>query len=199
MDTKTCVTGSAYDYRKYEKIWKRVAPNMKPYPDMEEKPEDQAPSSEVLATPTVDERERSCCLQESPGAIDILERCIEVESADACYYTALACKAPWNAKSTLCSISCVEQEHSKRMRTLYYLMTGRCYRMAMHCEKIYTGPYCEALRERYHVEMCDSMYYRQLAESVQDECFKKELLKFADEEYHNAQRLADLLEKTMCM
>lgn len=197
MDTTTCVTGTAYDYRKYEKIWKRVAPNMMPYPNREKKMAEKDSPSEALAARTADDRERCCCLKESSDAVNILERCIEVESADACYYTALACKAPWSAKETLCQISLVEQRHSRRMRTLYYLMTGRYYRMAMRCERIYTGPYSEALRERYHIEVCDSQYYRQLAESVQDPCLKQELNTFADEEYHNAERLADLLDQTM--
>ena len=46
---QTIHTPETYDFRKYDQIWRRVAPNLEPYPDLRQ---DAAPAMAALSSGT---------------------------------------------------------------------------------------------------------------------------------------------------
>ncbi len=105
---QTIHTPETYDFRKYDQIWRRVAPNLEPYPDLREPavpamaplasvPHRGLPSRRPVRTwehlPGAEEN--PCCMgtmaQEELG---VIEGFIEVELADRRTYQAFARRAP---------------------------------------------------------------------------------------------------------
>ena len=129
----------AYDFRKYDRIWQRVAPNLEPYPDLREPAapavapldapvpaEDAAPAVPAPAAPD------PCCMgtaaQEELG---VIEGFIELELGDRRAYLALARQAPASARGTVRDLAAASAAAVRRLMTAYYLITGTCYRPAV--------------------------------------------------------------------
>ena len=141
---QTIHTPETYDFRKYDQIWRRVAPNLEPYPDLREP---AVPAMAPLASgaaprasqPPAGEdlehlpgaEENPCCMgtmaQEELG---VIEGFIEVELADRRTYQAFARRAPAFARGTMRDLANASGAAARRLMTAYYLITGNCYRPA---------------------------------------------------------------------
>ena len=194
--------GMACDQEKYERIWRRVAPSLSPYP-----PGDYTGGNEPSRMPAA----RQDGLLTEPGAqadpccmgsaamemLAVLEGFIEEELADCRHYAAFARQAPSAARPVLRQLAADESEHARRLMAAYYLITGKCYQPHVSCDRVYIGPYCPALRERYHAEACGGFNYIRAAEGTTDPCLRKLLTELSEHEYRHANLVMGLLEKAL--
>ena len=205
---QTIHTPETYDFRKYDQIWQRVAPNLEPYPDLQKEgaapaavPASGAAASQPAA-PAMETlpgaEENPCCMgtaaQEELG---VIEGFIEVELADRRTYLAFARQAPSFARGAMRDLANVSGAAAKRLMTAYYLITGTCYRPAVASGRIPMGSWCPALRERYHVEACNGMNYLRAGEETTDPCLGRLLKALGEESYRQADQLMALLERAL--
>ncbi len=226
-----------YDYRQYDRIWQRVAPDLEPYPGfrsaavpaLAELP-GQAVQPPVPAAPAVpaapdvppvpavpaEPAEQAAPLTpaqeaELPGAfpnpccmgtaaeemLAVLEGFIEEELADRRYYLALSRQAPAWARQRIRDLAAESAGRARRLMAVYYLITGGCYQAAVSRDRIFTGAWCPALRERYHVEACNAMNYYRAAEGTTDPCLARLLKDLGEESYRDADVLLTMLERSL--
>ena len=214
QDMKSTAAAVPYDYRQYDQIWQRVSPSLNPYPGMEAPAEGTggaAPSvsrtaPSVPQTPAAVRAEENlpgaaanpCCM--GSAAMDdlaVVEGFIEGELADQRYYLAFSRQAPVSARQLLRSIAQDEGGHARRLMAVYYLITGRCYRPSVSCDRVYIGAWCPALRERYHAEACNGLNYARAADGTTDPCLVRVLNTMSTEAYHWARELMAMLERGM--
>lgn len=201
-----------YDYHQYDRIWQRVAPTLEPYPCAgASAPEEQTQTMpSQMTTPQTpppaplpqagqpDTEKTSCGLGSmTKEEIQTLTEFIEDEFSDRRYYLAFARQVPAWARQTLLEFAADEGSHARQLMAVYYLITGECYDPAVSYEKIWVGPWCNALRERYHAEICGGINYMRAAESVTDPCLSKLLTELGEEEYGHARRILALLQRAM--
>lgn len=209
---QTAHTPEVYDYRQYDRIWKRVAPNLEPYPDMKESASAVPAAAVNSGTDTqlaaAQERQAEsqlpgavadpCCMGSAAAEmLEVLTGFIEESLGDRRHDLALSRQAPVWARQRLRDIAAEEGEHARRLMAVYYLITGECYRPNISCERIYIGRWCPALRERYHAEACNGLNYARAAEGTTDPCLRKLLNELSAEEYRHAEELLRLLERAL--
>ena len=206
---QTIHSPETYDFRKYDQIWQRVAPNLEPYPDLREPAVPAVPplpsggtasgAPAVPAAETLPGAEQDPCCMGTAAREDlgVIEGFIEAELADRRTYQAMARRAPAFARGTLRDLANASGAAAKRLMTAYYLITGACYRPAVACGRIALGSWCPALRERYHVEACNGMNYLRAGEETTDPCLGRLLKALGEESYRQADQLMALLERAL--
>ena len=191
-----------YDFRQYDRIWQRVAPGLEPYPaeggnSAAAQKEDTAlmPRHEAVLPGA---QQNPCCMGSAAmESIAVLTGFVEEELADSRHYTAFARQAPAGARTALQKLAAEEAEHARMLMAVYYLITGKCYQPHVSCDRVYIGPYCPALRERYHAEACGGFNYIRAAEETTDPCLRKLLTELSESEYRHANTVLALLEKAL--
>lgn len=198
-----------YDYRQYDRIWQRVAPNLEPYPSvrpaegavvpaMAEQPAAPAPAPETPEDQLPGAEMDPCCMGSAAAEmLEVLTGFIEEELSDRRYFLALARQAPSWARQRLREIANDEGVHAKRLMAVHYLITGECYRPAISTERIYVGRWCAAVRERYHGEACNGLNYARAADGTTDPCLAKLLNGLSEDEYRHAEELMRMLERSL--
>ena len=213
-----------YDYRQYDRVWQRVAPNLEPYPGMRQSPDSKNSSAEAApaaapansttmmapvsqqtsAAQTAQEgqlpgaAQNPCCMGSAAAEmLEVLTGFVEEELGDRRYSLALARQAPLWARQRLRDIAADEGGHARRLMAVHYLITGECYRPAVSCEHIYIGRWCPALRERYHAEACNGLNYARAAEGTTDPCLAELLNELSADEYRHAAELMEMLERAL--
>lgn len=196
-------TPEIYDYRKYDRIWKRVAPALEPY--AADHGEGQSSSEGDL--PLAQSRQESqlpgaspdpCCMGSAAlEMLEVLVGFIEEELSDRRHTLALLRQAPAWARQCLRELAAEEGEHARKLMAAYYLITGECYQPSISCERIYVGRWCSALRERYHTEACGGLNYARAAEGTTDPCLRKLLNELSDNEYRHAEQVMRLLTRAL--
>jgi len=211
MDNNLRGAAAPYDYRKYDKVWQRVAPSLNPYPGGElparqetapEAPETSAPAptppSSLPESNLPGAEQNPCCMgTAAQDDLNVIQGFIEGELSDQRYYQAFARQAPAHARQILRNIAQDEGEHARRLMAVYYLITGRCYRPNVSCDRVYIGAYCPALRERYHEEACGWMNYIRASEGTTDPCLQKIFTELAADELRHADAMRLLLERAL--
>ena len=214
MERATQTTDPTYDFRRYDRVWKRVSPNLEPYPDFQKEAvtamaELPGGSPNVPAPPAGPEQDGG--LEQLPGAqadpccmgsaakdmLEVIEGFIEAEVADRRYYQAFARQAPSWARPQIRDLAADAGMHAKRLMAIYYLITGECYQPSVSCERIFTGRWCPALRERYHVEACNGMNYLRAADSTTDPCLARLLTELGEDSYRHADQLLAMLGRAL--
>ena len=205
MENGMCGAQSApvpYDYRRYDRIWQRVAPSLSPWP-LEETggqmpaPAEQSPPVRVALSEPGAQADPCCMGSAAAEMLTVLEGFIEEELADRRHYLAFAQQAPSYVRQTLRRLAADEGEHARKLMAAYYLITGRCYQPYISCDKVYIGAYCPALRERYHAEVCGGFNYIRAADGTTDPCLIKLLTELSEDEYRHAGTVMDLLERAL--
>lgn len=194
-----------YDYRQYDRIWQRVAPNLEPYPSV--RPAESAVVPAMAEQPTAPETPADqlpgaemdpCCMGSAAAEmLEVLTGFIEEELSDRRYFLALVRQAPSWARQRLREIANDEGVHAKRLMAVHYLITGECYHPAISTERIYVGRWCAALRERYHGEACNGLNYARAADGTTDPCLAKLLNGLSTDEYRHAEELMRMLERSL--
>lgn len=206
-----------YDYRRYDRIWQRVAPGLDPYPnvrtaaqaeDTEATQPSQAaqPNGSTALTPAQVRQESQlpgaelnpCCMGSAAAEmLEVLTGYIEEELDDRRYYLALMRCAPAWARQILHTIADSEGSHAKRLMAVYYLITGQCYRPNVACGAVPVERWCPALRRRFHEEVCSGMNYARSAEGTTDICLQRIFQELSADEYHHADLVSKLLERSL--
>lgn len=201
-------TPDVYDFRQYDRVWQRVAPDLEPYPDMLAAPA-ETPPPPPAPTPgtglTVAQEEQlpgaqadPCCMgSAAQEMLDVLTGFIEMELADRRTFLAMSRQVPVWAARPLREMAADEGAHARRLMAVYYLITGRCYTPAVSTERIYVGRWCPALRERYHVAVCNAMNYTRAAEGTTDPCLTRLLEELAADELRQSEELLAMLERAL--
>ena len=188
-----------------------MAPNLEPYPSVrtgvdaavpamaeQSTAPDQAASPEPPAAQLPGAELDPCCMGSAAAEmLEVLTGFVEEELSDRRYFLALARQAPSWARQRLREMANDEGLHARRLMAVYYLITGECYRPAISTERIYTGRWCAALRERYHAEACNGLNYARAADGTTDICLAKLLNELSADEYRHAEELMRMLERSM--
>lgn len=202
-----------YDYRQYDRIWQRVAPNLEPYPDVRQG-ETAVPAVQTGAlpagtdalTPAQVRQEAQlpgaeadpCCMGSAAAEmLEVLTGFIEEELSDRRYLLAMVRQAPSWARQRLRDLAAAEGAQAKQLMAVYYLITGECYRPSVSCERVYVGRWCPALRERYHAAACNALNYARAADGTTDPCLVKLLNELSAGEYRHADELLRMLERSL--
>lgn len=203
---------TAYDYRQYDQIWRRVAPDLEPYPGLrgQQPPQPAVPASgggAVQPAGAALARQEGqlpgafpnpCCMGSAASEmLEVLTGFIEEELDDRRQFLALSRQAPAWARQRLREMAREEGEHARRLLAVCYLITGSCYQPAGGGERVPAGRWCPALRERYHAEACGGFNYARAAEGTTDPCLTKLLNELSAEEYRHAEDLMAFLERAL--
>lgn len=195
-----------YDFRQYDHIWQRVAPGLEPYPaDRAAVPAMAAEGSGSARalTPAQEARlpgaERDPCCMGTAAAemLEVLAGFIEEELEDRRSFAALAQQAPAWAVRRLRELAAGEGDHARRLMAVYYLIRGECYRPTVPGCPVRVGPWCAALRERYHAAACNGLNYARAGEETTDPCLSRLLETLSGEEYRHADQLLAMLERSL--
>lgn len=194
-----------YDFRRYDRVWQRVAPDLEPYPGVNTAaapaPQPQTAPAGQLArqeSQLPGASQDPCCMGSAAAEmLEVLTGFIEEELEDRRYYLALSRRAPAWARQRLRDIAADEGAHARRLMAAHYLITGQCYRPAVAGGAVSVGRWCPALRERYHMEACGGMNYARSADGTTDPCLAKLLNELSDDEYRHAGELMAMLERAI--
>lgn len=196
-----------YDFRQYDRVWQRVAPDLEPYPGanapaaVPASQPPQAPSSGTLArqeSQLPGAAQNPCCMGSAAAEmLEVLTGFIEEELADRRYFLIMSRQAPSWARQRLRDIAADEGAHARRLMAVYYLITGQCYRPAITGGTVSIGRWCPALRERYHIEACNGMNYARSVDGTTDPCLAKILNELSADEYRHAEELMAMLERAI--
>ena len=195
-----------YDFRRYDRVWQRVAPDLEPYPGGNTAVPVQQPQVEPEPVPALARQESQlpgaaqnpCCMGSAAAEmLEVLTGFIEEELADRRYFLAMSRQAPSWARQRLRDIAADEGAHARRLMAAHYLITGQCYRPAIAGGAVSVGRWCPALRERYHIEACSGMNYARSADGTTDPCLAKLLDELSADEYRHAEELMAMLERAI--
>ncbi len=195
-----------YDFRRYDRVWQRVAPDLEPYPGGNTAVPVQQPQAEPEPVPALARQESQlpgaaqnpCCMGSAAAEmLEVLTGFIEEELADRRYFLAMSRQAPSWARQRLRDIAADEGAHARRLMAAHYLITGQCYRPAIAGGAVSVGRWCPALRERYHIEACSGMNYARSADGTTDPCLAKLLNELSADEYRHAEELMAMLERAI--
>lgn len=195
-----------YDFRRYDRVWQRVAPDLEPYPGGNTAVPVQQPQAEPEPVPALARQESQlpgaaqnpCCMGSAAAEmLEVLTGFIEEELADRRYFLAMSRQAPSWARQRLRDIAADEGAHARRIMAAHYLITGQCYRPAIAGGAVSVGRWCPALRERYHIEACSGMNYARSADGTTDPCLAKLLNELSADEYRHAEELMAMLERAI--
>ncbi|MCI9121086.1 MAG: ferritin-like domain-containing protein [Oscillibacter sp.] len=213
-------TAQTYDFRQYDRIWQRVAPNLEPYPpgmSQTARSEVQPPFPAVQPVPPVQPEtpavpvpigsgesqlpgaeQNPCCMGSAAAEmLEVLTGYIEASLSDRRVLQALTRQAPSWARQRLRDIGTDLTGHVRQLSAAYYLITGRCYRPSVSTERIYVGRWCPALRERYHAAACSGFNYARSADDTTDVCLAKLFKDLSEDAYRHAEELMGLLERSL--
>ena len=212
-----------YDFRQYDRIWQRVAPNLEPYPGMAVPPAGRSeavnppvpaapavpaipavPEAPAVPVPAIPEgqlpgAERNpCCMgTEAAELLDVITGYIEAALSDRRYLLALLRQAPSWARKPLRDMAADLQDQARRLMAAHYLITGQCYCPSVSTERIYPGRWRPALRERYHAAACSGFNFARSAEDTMDPCLAKLFEEMSKESYRHAEELMGLLQRSL--
>lgn len=160
---------NALDYESCRRVWRRVSPELDPYPEEKE-------ATDCPAAPAPD--------------LKGLQEMIEGELGDRRAYLEAARRAP-NPAARRMMQRMAEREgaHARRLLAVYYLACGQCYRPALASGPGETLPWRQLLRQRYHQEVCAARQYDQAAQSVGDPCLAGLFRELSREEDCHARQL----------
>lgn len=222
--SQTVHNSAGYDFRQYDRVWQRVAPDLEPYPGMNavQQVSQSVPAAQEppAAVQTVQEQGAApaaqggislqqesqlpgadpdpCCMGTAAQAmVDVATGFLEDELADRRQLLALSRKGPAWARQRLRDMAAEEAAAARQLGAVYYLITGGCYQPAVDSGTICVGRWCPALRERYHAEACKGMNYAQAADGTTDICLQKIFSQLSAQAYGRAEELMELLERSM--
>ena len=206
---------SVYDYRQYDRVWRRVSPELDPYPEIRAEadrtpqtvpanqttqattpaPAAGAPAGGLESLPGADGN--PCCMgTQARVSLEVLAGFIEEESADRRHYLTLARRVrSQQAAALLRSFAGEKQESVQKLRASYFLITGERYVPAVMVEQFHCQPLADALREVYHQEACGGYNYERSAEETMDQCLTKLFEEQSRASFRRAEQVLELLGK----
>lgn len=168
---------NALDYESCRRVWRRVSPELDPYPE---------------------EREEAGCPAAPGPDLRGLQEMIEGELGNrrACLEAARQAPNP-AARRMLQRMAGREGAHARRLLAVYYLACGQCYRPALPSGPAESLPWRALLRQRYHEEVCAARQYDRAAQSAGDACLSQLFRDLSRDETRHARQLMALLEQNI--
>ena len=168
---------NALDYESCRRVWRRVSPELDPYPE-------EGGASDCPAAPAPD--------------LKGLQELIEEELGDRRAYLEAARRAPNPAARRMMQrMADREGAHARQLLAVYYLACGQCYRPALAAGQGERLPWRQALRQRYHQAVWVARQYDQAARGADDPCLSRLLEDLSREERCQARQLMALLEQNI--
>ena len=193
---------AAYDYRMYDRIWQRVSPELNPYPQVRgalPASEQDMPLAVMEGSELPGARPDPCCMGSAAREAEgVLAGFIEEELAQRCCYLALAKKVNHPGVSQLLRRLAAEKGAAAgRLKSAWYLITGRCYTPAITVDTRQWNCLAELLRSVYHQEACGGFNYARAGEETTDICLAKLLGELSREAYCRAEAVMELLGRLL--
>ena len=202
----TTQSTEAYDFRQYDRIWQRVAPNLEPYPGM------AAAQPMAPAQQTASVQAEASVRSEAPGlpispapavpAVPVQPEgpAVPVPAIPGSQLPGAEqnpCCMGTEARKDLRDMAAGLLDQARRLMAAHYLITGQRYRPSISAERIYVGRWCPALRERYHAAACSGLNYARSAKDTIDPCLAKLFEEMSRESYAHAETLLGLLQRSL--
>ncbi len=220
MDTTTPSGGtfgplSEYDYRLYDKIWRRVAPDLDPYPQIRAAaapsgpqptpapppPPQPAPAPPGNGSGDLDQLPGAdmdpCCMgSQAQQSIGVLEGFLQEELAQRqCVLALIRCVRDPRAGRLLRSLAEEKLDAARRLKAARYLISADCSSVSVVVEPACWKNLPQALRAVYHQEACNGLNYQRAADEATDLCLQKLLTDLSREAYRRAEAVLELLGK----
>lgn len=180
------------DYRRYDRIWQRVSPELTPYPEArvaqsgaaaERRPAKPSPPAQPDATRETTER---------------IQDFVREELAEAQTYRYLAGQSPTTEGRRLMQrLAADETAHVKTLQAAYFLLTGETYRVTVVLPPQPRLLWQDRLREQYHASSRNGASYESAAEETRDKGLRQMFEQLSKDEYRHAELLRGLIEKTL--
>lgn len=195
--SQTGAASSAEDYRKYDQIWRRVSPDLNPYPEVRQ--ESDASGGAVESGQNLEKlpgaQADPCCMGSAAmESLQVLEGFLEDERAGRQYLLHFAdrLKNP-RAVRVLRQIAAQKAVHVRLLAAAYYLITGTSYAHTIQVPVPAEGTYGETLRRAYHEAACLGLNYLRAADGTGDLCLQHMFQKMGTESFQQANQLLQLL------
>lgn len=198
MDDLTALPTEA-DYRRYDRIWQRVSPELTPYPEARaanggaaaERRPAKPPSPPIPASPPAQ-------TDAAPGTTELIQGFVREELADAQTYRYLAGQSPTQEGRRLMQrLAAEETAHVKTLQAAYFLLTGETYRVTVVLPPQPRLPWIDRLREQYHASSRDGAAYERAAEETRDKSLRQMFEQLSKDEYRHAELLRGLIGKAL--
>lgn len=185
------------DYRRYDRIWKRVSPGLDPYPEVRGAQPELTMEPQLPVAPGANGE--SCCLGGNDvNGLEMLRGFLRGELADAQTYRYLAAIAPsQEGKRVMRRLAADETGHARTLQSVIFLITGGTYQVSVVLPPQPRLPWRDRLRERWHEEACGGTNYARAAEETDDVCLRRILEGLSADEYRHAELLRGLIEKAL--
>ena len=204
MDDLTALPTEA-DYRRYDRIWQRVSPELTPYPEARAAqrgtaPERRPPSPQnppsLPSAPNAPSKPARP--DAAPGTAELIQSCLREELAGAQTYRYLAGRSPTpEGRQLMRRLAADEAAHVKTLQAAYFLLTGETYRVTVVLPPQPRLPWRDRLREQYLSASRGGAAYERAAEETRDPCLRQMFGQLSKDEYRHAELLRGLIEKTL--
>lgn len=210
MDDLTALPTEA-DYRRYDRIWQRVSPELTPYPEaraaqdgaaIERRPA-RAPDPPNQPGPSSPSRlpgppSKPARPDAAPGTVELIQDFVREELANAQTYRYLAGQSPTaEGRRLMQRLAADETAHVKTLQAAYFLLTGETYRVTVVLPPQPKLPWRDRLREQYHASSRGGAAYERAAEETRDKSLRQMFGQLSQDEYRHAELLRGLIEKTL--
>ncbi len=216
MDTTpsggSLVPPSEYDYRLYDRIWRRVSPDLDPYPEVRARAEaaqPAAPAPRMESTPAapgggsgdLDQLPGAdmdpCCMgSQAQQSMGVIEGFLQEELAQRqCVLALIRCVRDPRALRLLRPLAEEKLDAARRLKAARYLISADCSAVSVMVEPACWKNLPQALRAIYHQEACNGFNYQRAADEATDHCLQKLLGELSRDAYRRAEAVLDLLGK----
>ncbi len=206
MDTYQTAPQAApqtYDYEDYDRIWQRVLPELNTFPESRNEdgdlPGTPIPGDDELMELPGAQRNPCCLGTAAQNSINVIIGFLEVEMANCRFYRCFYPKAPNPAAArAIRQMMLDEMDHVRRLRAIYYLITGECFHSTRQIPMPEIGPYCDTLRAAYHEATCGSFNYFRAAAGAPDPCLRALFERLGNSRARHAETFVNLLGAVIC-
>ncbi len=178
------------DLRACDAVWQRVAPELNPYPEVRA----AALAAETPCAAMEAKRQTVRC--DDAMTPEALAAAVEEELAARRAYLAHARCTGGSTGRALMQLASDSGRHACRLRSLYFLLTGECYRPFPVCGQAEILSLCPFLRRRYQLAMETAAMYDGWA-AASDDCMAASLRNMAETMRCQAATLMGLLENSL--
>lgn len=188
-----------YDYRRHDRVWQRVSPELTPFPALRGEGEGMAavPSARSELSLPGAEADPCCLGSAAQASLPVLEGFLREErQAMQLERALLRCAPTRDAAAVLESLLRGSQTILRRVESVCYLIQGRWPQRQRWDGFSPAVRWQEGLRMAYHLEACGALNYARAGEETTDPCLNRLLEALAREKYARSDRVLNLLSDT---
>lgn len=185
------------DYRRWDEVWRRVAPELNPYPEVREEPaREKAAPPPALGRVLPERKGETCPLDRGMMPPEELRQAVreETEAARACRFW--AGRAGGGTGRALAQLAEGSRRRACRLKCLHFLLTGERYDQ-LRPEPEAGADLCRFLRQRYQGEREAAERYGRWGARIGDGCAAAALEELAEDSRRRAGVILKLLENLL--